>query len=87
MKTQLTKYKTEITNYVDSFGLNQYSWWERMLHTFNFDDVSSRIAEGLERDHIELNSALRLKFVGVQFWKLHPLLSTYFLWFTNYFAD
>ena len=61
MKTQLSKYTTEITNHVESFGLKQYSWWETMLCTFSYSDVMIRITEDLERDHIELNSALKWK--------------------------
>ncbi len=61
MRQQLTRYSTEITKLIEKFGLNYFSWWEKMLKRIDFNDILVRILEALETGHIEITTELKIK--------------------------
>ena len=69
MKSQLAKFSTELEGYLKTHQLKEFSWWEEILRTYNFEALKNRIVEDLERDNIELKA---MKFKLVQFYTHFP---------------
>lgn len=60
---QLSKYTSEIINCIGKYELKQFIWWQNMLNTFDFNELTTRIIEDLKNANIKLTCILKLKFV------------------------